>query len=121
MLAIHCGLRNGELLGLRWEDVDFGAGKLRVNRQLQRMRDGSGLIFSPLKNAKGRRTIRIANAAVKALSSHRMRQAKHKLRFGSLYWDQGLVFTTQIGTPLDASNIDKRSFKPLLLDATLRN
>jgi integrase len=120
IVAVHTGLRRGELLGLRWDDVDFEAGKLRVTRQLQMMRDGSGLVFSPLKNAKkGRRTIRLTATAVEALRSHRARQAEEKLKAGSLYGDQGLIFATGIGTPLNASNMMYRSFKPLLKRAGL--
>ena len=85
VLAIHCGLRRGELLGLRWSDAYPDAGTLRVNRQLQRMRDGSGLVFSEPKNNKARRTIRLTNAASEALRRHRKRQAEEKLRAGTLY------------------------------------
>jgi len=121
VVAIHCGARRGELLGLRWSDVDLDAGTLRINRQLQRMHDGSGLMFSEPKNKKARRTIRLTNAASEALRGHRKRQAEEKLRMGTLYQDQGLVFATEIGTPLEPSNIDNRSFKPLLSKAGLRS
>jgi len=119
VLAIHCGPRRGELLGLRWSDVDLDAGTLRINRQLQRMRDGSGLVFSEPKNKKARRTIRLTKAASEALRRHRKRQAEEKL-YGTLYEDQDLIFATTIGTPLEPSNIDNRSFKPLLVEAGLR-
>ena len=121
VLAVHCGPRRGELLGLRWSDVDLDAGTLRINRQVQRMHDGSGLVFSEPKNKKARRTIRLTNAASEALRRHRKRQAEEKLRIGTLYQDQGLVFATEIGTPLEPSNIDNRSFKPLLAKAGLRS
>lgn len=52
VLAIHCGLRRGELLGLRWSDVDLDTGTLRVSRQLQRMSDGSGLVFSARRRTR---------------------------------------------------------------------
>lgn len=119
VLAVHTGLRQGELLGLRWDDVDLGSGTLRVVRQLQNVRDGSGLVFSPLKNGKGRRTIRLTNTAAKALRHHRKQQAEEKLRAGPLYKDRGLVFATGIGTPLSPSNVHSRSFKPLLKRAKL--
>src|SRR5215218_11020306 len=51
VLAIHCGLRQGELLGLRWEDVDLEAGTLSIRRTLSVTKDG--LIFEPPKNGKG--------------------------------------------------------------------
>jgi integrase len=121
VLAIHCGPRRGELLGLRWSDVDLDAGTLRINRQLQRLRDGSGRVFSEPKNKKARRTIRLTNAASDALRRHRKRQAEEKLRYGPLYQDQDLIFATIVGTPLEPSNIDRRNFKPLLANAGLRS
>jgi integrase len=58
VVAVITGLRRGELLALRWTDMELdGIATLRVGRQLQRMRDGSGLIFVAPKGGKGR-TIR---------------------------------------------------------------
>jgi integrase len=65
----------GEALGLRWSDVDLDAGTLRVNRQVQRMRGGGGLVFSEPKNAS-RRTLVLPQRAVEALRSHRKEQAE---------------------------------------------
>lgn len=121
VVAVTCGLRRGELLGLRWTDLDLGEAKvktLRVARQLQRMRDGSGLQYVAPKGGKGR-TIRLPSRTVEALKAHRARQAEQKLKAGSLYKDRGLVFASEIGTPLEPSNIDRRSFKPLLKKAGL--
>ena len=119
VLALSCGLRRGELLGLKWTDLDLGPkATLRVARQLQRMRDGSGLKFTTPKSGKGR-AIRLPRRAVEALKAHRARQAEEKLKAGSLYQDEGLIFTTEVGTPLEPSNIDRRSFKPLLKKAGL--
>ncbi len=119
VVAVTTGMRRGELLGLRWSDVTLdGTAMLRVARQLQRMRDGSGLQFVPPKSGKGR-TIRLPLRTVEGLKAHRARQAEEKLRAGSLYRDDGLVFATEVGTPLEPSNIDRRSFKPLLTKAGL--
>lgn len=120
VLALACGLREGELLGLRWEDVDTEDMTLRVCRQLQRMRDGSGLAFVPTKNKKGR-IIDLDPSTVKALRTHRQRQLVEILKLGTLYQDRSLVFATRIGTPLEASNVVNRSFKPLLKKAGLPN
>lgn len=114
VLAITCGLRQGELLGLAWEDVDLERGTMRVRRQLQRMRDGSGLAFLPLKNPDGRREVALGPMAVEALRKHRTRQVEEKLMLGALYEDMGLILATPKGTPLEASNVVNRSFKPLL-------
>lgn len=121
VVALTCGLRQGEVLGLKWPDVDLEARTLRVNRQVQRLgRDGSTgkLAFSEPKNAS-RRTVPLTPIAVEALRRHGKRQAEARMRLGSLYEDEGLVFASEIGTPLDAQNVVNRSFKPLLERAGL--
>jgi integrase len=123
VVSVTCGLRRGEILGLRWTDLDLGEARvrtLRVARQLQRLRDGSGLRFVAPKGGKGR-TIRLPPLAVEALKTQRVRQAEEKLKAGPLYEDGGLVFATEIGTPLEPSNIDRRGFKPLLKRVGLRD
>jgi integrase len=118
-----CGLRMGESLGLKWSDMDLEAGTLRVHRQLQRIREGGGLVFSEPKNAS-RRTIDLPQRALEALKSHRKRQLEeHSLgpvsRAGEKWQDNGPVFASRKGTPLDAQNITNRYFKPLLRRAGL--
>jgi len=121
VVALTCGLRQGEILGLKWSDVDLDARTLRVNRQVQRLRrDGSPgrLAFSEPKNAS-RRTVPLTASAVETLKRHGRRQAEERMRVGSLYEDEGLLFASEIGTPLDAQNVVNRSFKPLLESAGL--
>ena len=122
VLCLTAGLRQGEALGLKWSDIDFDAGVLRVNRQLQRVRrdgDKSGsLVFSEPKNAS-RRTVGLPPRAVRALREHRKRQLEDKLRAGFEWQDNGLVFTNSQGKPLEAQNLVNRSFKPLLKRAGL--
>jgi integrase len=118
--AFTTGLRQGELLALRWEDVDFETGTLSVSRQVQRKRrDGSGqdepgLVFSQPKSKDGRRTVRLSTLALETLRSHRERQMEEKRKAGALYRDEGLLFATRIGTPIDAQNVVNRHFKQLL-------
>ena len=69
--------------------------------------------------ARPSRGQRIPTRAVEALKAHRARQAEEKLKAGPLYRDAGLTFATQVGTPLEPSNIDRRSFKLLLKKAGL--
>jgi integrase len=78
ILCLMCGLRQGEALALRWQDIDLDEGKLRVNRQLQRVRGGGGLRFSEPKNAS-RRTVGLPQRAVSALKSHRRRQLEESI------------------------------------------
>ncbi len=122
VVALTCGLRQGEILGLKWSDVDLGAKTLRVNRQLQRLRrDGDTpgrLVFAEPKNAS-RRTVPLTATAVEALKRHGKRQAEEKMKIGTLYRDEDLVFASEIGTALDAQNVVNRSFKPLLERAGL--
>ena len=112
-MAIHCGLRQGELLALQWEDVDLEAGTLQVRRSLSGSNDGHPVFTTP-KTAKSRRQIRLTAGATEALKRHRKRQLEERLRVAGLWRDHRLVFTTEMGTPLDRHNLCQRSFKPLL-------
>jgi integrase len=113
VLALHCGLREGELLGLKWDDVDLEAGTLRVRRTLSETRDGP--IFEPPKNGKGR-NVPLTGAAVEALRDHLTRQMQE---IGGEYEDRGLVFASQTGNTMSASNVVNRHFRPLLKRAGL--
>jgi integrase len=110
VVAITAGLRQGELLGLKWEDVDLDAGTLQVRRTLSEAR--SGRIFEAPKSGKGRR-VRLTRMATEALRGHRKRQVEKKLRLGSLWQENGLVFPSQVGTPLGGRNLI-RHFKRIL-------
>lgn len=116
VLAITAGLREGEMLGLKWEDLDLNAGTLSVRRTLSEAR--SGRFFEAPKNGRGR-SIRLTRQAVEALRSHRKAQNEERLRLGGLWEDHGLVFPAQTGTPMNARNLTVRSFKPLLERAEL--
>jgi integrase len=97
------------LLGLKWTDVDLDAGFLSVQRSLDT--DGT---FNPPKRNNSRRTVKLTGHAAEALRSHRVRQNEERLRLGSLWEDQGLVFPNRIGKPMNADNLYHRGFKPLL-------
>jgi integrase len=94
----------------------------REGGQLQRLRrdgDTAGtLVFSEPKNAS-RRTIDLPQRAVEALRSHRKRQVEEQLRAGAAWRDNGLIFATTIGTPIEAQNVVNRHFKPLIRRAGL--
>src|ERR671912_353497 len=87
VVAITAGLRAGELLGLRWEDVDLEAGMLQVRRTLSEAR--SGRIFEAPKSGKGRQ-IRLTRKATEALRAHRKAQLEEKLQLGTLWQENGL-------------------------------
>jgi integrase len=90
------GLRPGELLGLSWEDVDFGAGTLRVRHSLKRI--GGTLVLSDPKTVTSRRTLTMPAAVVTALKDHRKDQLRRQMKSG-IWQDQGLVFPGRAGTP----------------------
>jgi integrase len=117
VLAIATGLRRGELLGLRWDDVDLKRGTLRVGRAL--VREGGRHVLGETKTRRGRRQINLTPRTVNALKTHRKNQLEEKIRRTGLYQDHGLVFASGVGTPLNPENLVKRSFKPLLKKAGL--
>jgi integrase len=112
--AVHTGLRRGELLGLKWTDIDLDARTLSVQRSLDK--DGT---FNPPKRSKSRRTVKLTPQAAEALKGHRARQNEERLRLGSLWEDPDLVFPNRSGKPMNADNLYHRDFKPLLERAGL--
>jgi integrase len=86
VLAIHTGMRQGELLGLKWEDIDLDRQTVRIRWTLTRKGSDTGGSYGlgAPKTKKSRRTVRLTERAVDALRSHRARQAKEKLRVGAL-------------------------------------
>ncbi|MGB9868215.1 MAG: site-specific integrase [Bacillota bacterium] len=71
------------------------------------------------KTSRSRRTIYLCQTALAALRKHRVRQAEERLKAGEAWQDWGLVFTTEIGTPLSPSNVRNRSFHKILKKANL--
>ena len=112
ILALTTGMRLGELLGLRWQDVDLAAEMLQVRHTLLRLRDG--LQLREPKTARSRRRIALAPSAVDALRHHRGRQAAIRLQLGPVWEDHDVVFANEIGKPVEAGNLLRRSFWPLL-------
>jgi integrase len=114
VVAVHTRLRQGELLGLKWRDLDLEAGKLTVQRSLAF--DGA---LNPPKRKNSRRTVKLTRTATEALKSHRARQNEERLKAGSRWKDSGLVFPNGAGKPMDASNLYQRDWKNLLERAEL--
>jgi len=115
-LALATGLRQGELLGLRWEDVDIAQATVRVNYALQRY--GGELHMVPPKTARSRRVVSVPDVAVRALQAHRFRQMQDRRAAGDRWQERGLVFCTRWGTPIEPRNAT-RSFKRVLAEAGL--
>jgi integrase len=103
VLAVTTGLRQGELLGLKWEDVDFDAGKISVQRTLSAAKNGP--MFNSPKRNKSRRNVKLASLALEALRSHLERQLEAREKLDELWQDHGLVFASTTGTPLNRHNV----------------
>jgi integrase len=112
VVAVHTGLRQGELLGLKWTDVDLAGRRLSVRRSLK-VTD-HGLDFGPPKNKASRRSVPLSKTAVAVLRAHRTRQNEERLRLGDLWLDHDLVFPNRVGKPMDHGNLYYREYKPLL-------
>jgi len=116
-LAISTGMREGELLALRWRHVDLDAGVLQVMGTLQRTPEG--MRISEPKTKKSRRQIHLTRTAIDALKAHRVRQNEERLRMGPVWEDNDLVFTNTIGRYVNTSNMLNREYRPLLEKAGL--
>jgi integrase len=108
VMLILYGLRRGEALGLRWEDIDFDAGTIQVRRQLQRIR--GELLLAPVKTRAGQRGLPLLGLARQALQIQADQQAAYRADMGSAWPETGLVFTTRTGRPVEPRNL-VRSFR----------
>jgi len=102
--ALVTGVREGELLGLKWSDVDWTKGQLHVQRQLQVMKvDGSVLV--PLKIKAGRRHIKLGSGTLDRLALHRKHQEREKQARGARWEENDLIFPNTIGKPISSRNM----------------
>jgi integrase len=103
-LMATTGMRRGEALGLRWDDVDLAKGRLSVNRTLVQVTDyrsgDTGVGWGTPKTARGRRAISLDVETVASLRAHRALQHQERLAAGAGYRDQGLVFASRTGEPV---------------------
>src|SRR5215213_4190287 len=109
VLAITAGLRQGEPLALKWEDVDLEGRypTLQVRRTLSETRGRRS--FEAPKSGRGRH-LRLSKRAVSALRAHRRRQLEERMQKAGLWEDHGLVFPSEVGTPMSGRNL-YRAFK----------
>ena len=125
VLALTYGLRRGEVLGLHWSALDWKAGTLGVTHGVRRIKDrdvSSGrrtqLVVGEVKTPKSRRTLALTAEMVAMFGQHRIRQAKAQMAAGTRWQDHGLIFASEIGTPMDPENFS-RSFSRLCQRAGL--
>jgi integrase len=117
ILALTTGMRMGELLGLRWRDVDLDAARLQVRTSLQRTR--GQWHFAEPKTSRSRRNITLSSVAVAALRGHRARQLEEIATVGSVWVSYDLVFCGAAGQPLHVTSFGRLYFHPLLCRAGL--
>ena len=103
-LAIATGMRQGELLGLKWPDIDWNKGVIHVRRQVQRV-TGKGFIFDEPKTRAGRRSVRVGQNVLQSLAQHKQRQELEIFYAGDRWHANDLVFPSTTGTPLDQRNL----------------
>ncbi|MBI4304835.1 MAG: site-specific integrase [Chloroflexi bacterium] len=106
-LALETGMRQGEILGLHWDDVAFDRGLMRVARSLERV-PGGGLVESEPKTSGSRRTLTIEAGLVKALREWQAAQLAEARAAGPVWNLTPYVFTAEGGTSIDASNLTRR-------------
>ncbi len=116
-LFVTTGLRRGEVLSVRWKDVDLDRGVLAV-RQTYLISGKSTADFGEPKTAKGRRTVSLDADTVAELRRHRRHQLEERLVAGSEWGDHDLVFTDEMGSPLHPNRITI-GFKRLAIAAGL--
>jgi integrase len=107
VLLLLYGLRRGEVLGLRWQDIDFEAQIIHVRQQIQRSQ--GQLRIGPVKTRAGSRDLPLIGLARGAFLARKQQQQADQMKLGSAWADIGLVFTTRTGKPIEPRNL-LRSF-----------
>jgi len=111
-LAVTTGMQQSEILGLKWTDLDWVNQTLRVERQLVKP-NGTQIQFSPPKTRFGKRTITLGDQSIEVLRRHYDLQHEERMAQGERWVENGLIFTTKVGTPIHARNLI-RYFKKIL-------
>lgn len=115
-MAIETGMRQGELIGLKWSDLDWQEKRLHIQRQVQRI--NHKLEFCEPKSAAGKRVISVGKTTIQKLRDHYNQQQDEIILAGNKWQKMDLIFSTSIGTPLEASNVLK-IYKKFLKEAGL--
>ncbi|MFE7664440.1 site-specific integrase [Streptomyces celluloflavus] len=115
MFAVGLGLRRGEIVGLRWQDIDLDSRTVQIRKQRQRVR---GEYYEDDTKNRRKRTLPLPLLCVAPLRWQRLRQAAMRDKAGAGWHESDLVFTTRTGQPVDGSNV-LRSFHRLTAKAGL--
>jgi integrase len=123
VLALATGMRRGELMALKWQDINFTLGTLQVRRILTHMpaklNGKGGYVEAEPKTERSRRSIAIAPFALEKLKQHRIRQLEAKLKAGPAWKENDLVFCSSVGGHLHTARDVFTQFKKLLNQAGL--
>ena len=112
-LTVHTGMRQGEVFGLKWDDIDFEKSCLFIRRSLAHV-IGKGAIFQAPKTKNSVRRILLMPEDVKNLRAYKKWQENYSEELGDLFAGHDLVFTSPFGEPMSPTNFSRRYFKPLL-------
>ena len=108
VLTLSLGLRRGEILGLKWEDIEAAEGTVVLHIRRQLIRDSNGVHLDDLKTKGSRRTLHLSRSMIEMLDQHRAFQEAEELVKGRQWHnDHDLIFTSTIGTPLDPEQFGK--------------
>lgn len=118
-VAISTGLRQGEILGLRWGDIDLEAGQLHVRHTLHWINGKRDWTLAEPKTDRSARTLDLPTVTLVSLEAHRIRQAVEQRIAGPSWQDRNFVFTTPAGRPLEGANVT-HTFHRILKAAGLR-
>ncbi|NPV80831.1 MAG: site-specific integrase [Firmicutes bacterium] len=116
LTAMTMGMRRGEILGLRWSDVDFARGMINVRQQLHKSSTVANPKFKEVKTKHGRRDLPMPRMLAEALAIYKVEQDMIKQALGKSYNPYNLVFTTSKGTPIMPCDLT-RQYKSLLKKA----
>jgi integrase len=116
-LAIHTGMRQGELFGLKWTDLRWQSSVLHVQRQARRV-PGRKWEFLEPKTSAGRRMITLGQGVLRVMQQHKARLTIHKAVAGDRWGEHDLIFPNRVGNPGDPSNL-RKDFLTLLVKAGL--
>ena len=111
-LAIYTGMRRGEILGIKWSDIDLVNKTIHVQRSLAYI-SKKGYILTSTKTRNSNRIVPISEMVVKVLMNYRTQQEMHKAQLDELYQDEDLVICTETGTKQDPRNV-LRALKRLI-------
>lgn len=107
VVTLGLGLRKGEVLALRWRDIDLERSQLRISHSLQRQK-GKGLVLVEPKSLTSRRPLALPPFVLESFREQRRRQVEQRLAAGSMWYDQDFVFTMPNGNPISGDYINAK-------------